>query len=195
VLISRRSKPSLRATSATERIMIVVDTGSSMNSVVKPNAPPTAPDVAAASLCQRVEAALPGVLSMLHNAAWADLNRAASTAPWMRRETESGNRLTANSSGEPIRLAILAVSVGDSSSSTARCRSRQSCEVGRIEDGSGGGCGEVMAFMAAIIAPPMFIARRLACRQLNDPAQASVPCRPCSLDQAGRPDSAPMNWR
>jgi hypothetical protein len=37
--------------------MMVVETGSSMNSEVKPNAPPTAPLVAAASLCQRVDAA------------------------------------------------------------------------------------------------------------------------------------------
>ncbi|MNV24808.1 hypothetical protein D3C71_1158840 [compost metagenome] len=173
--------------------MIVVDTGSSMNSVVKPNAPPTAPEVAAASLCQRVDAALPGVLSIVHNAAWADLNSAASTAPWMRRDTESGRRLTANSSGEPIRLAILAVSVGDSSRSTARCRSRQSCEVGRIEDSNGGGCGEVMAFMAAIIAPPMYTARCLACRWLNACAQAALPGDARRSGQAGRPDSAPMN--
>jgi len=151
--MSRRSNPSLRATSATERIMIVVDTGNSMNSVVKPKAPPTAPEVAAASLCQRVDAALPGVLSIVHRAACADLNSAASTAPWMRRDTDCGSFFTANSSGEPIRLAILAVSVGDSSSATARCRSAQSCDVGRICVSSGGGVLRTRSFMPRIIAP------------------------------------------
>ncbi len=64
---------------------------------------------------------------MLHNAACAALCSAASAAPWMRFDTPEGNRRTANSSGEPTRLAMRALSVGASSSATARRRSAMSC--------------------------------------------------------------------
>src|SRR5690606_22659034 len=106
--------------------MIVVDTGSSRNSAVKPKAPPTAPVPAAASLCQRVDAARPGTLAMLHSAACADLYSAASTAPWIRADTFSGSARTAYSRGAPTRLAMRAVIVGASSSSTARRSSARS---------------------------------------------------------------------
>ncbi|KAG0739094.1 hypothetical protein G6F24_017439 [Rhizopus arrhizus] len=119
-----------------------------MNRAAKPKAPPTAPEVAAASLCQRVEAPLPGLLSMLPSAACADLDSAACTAPWIRPETALGSAFTANSSGVPTRLAMRAVRVGASSRVTARCRSDQSRAAWAMSRGSRMG-----AFMAPILAP------------------------------------------
>jgi len=120
---SARSKPSLRATSATERIMMVVEMGNSTNSAAKPKAPPTAPEVAAYILCSKVDAGFLGALSRLHSAASAELCRAATTAPLIFFATTAGSALTALSMGEPSSPDRRAVSEGDSSKATARLRS------------------------------------------------------------------------
>jgi hypothetical protein len=52
---SDRSSPSLRAMSAIERSMMVVETGSSSGSAASPNVPPAAPDAVASARCRNCE--------------------------------------------------------------------------------------------------------------------------------------------
>ena len=52
---SDRSSPSLRAMSAIDRSMMVVETGSSTGSAASPNVPPAAPDAVASARCRNCE--------------------------------------------------------------------------------------------------------------------------------------------
>jgi hypothetical protein len=54
---SERFSPSLRAISAMDLNMMIVETGSSMARLASPNAPPAAPDAVARALCRKCEAA------------------------------------------------------------------------------------------------------------------------------------------
>src|ERR1700722_2222352 len=113
---SERSSPSLRAISAIDLSMMIVDTGSSMGSVAKPKAPPAAPDAVAKALCRSCD---PGVRCIVPSATLRAASRPLAVAVAIARETAAGSALLMRSIGLPTRLVRRAARPGCSSNRTA----------------------------------------------------------------------------
>lgn len=134
-----------------ECIMIVVDIGNLMNSVVKLKVLLIVLEVVVVSLCQCVDVVLLGVLFIVYRVVCVDLNSVVLIVLWMCWDIDCGSFFIVNFSGELIRLVILVVSVGDFSSVMVCCRLVQFCDVGRICVFSGGGVLWMRLFMLWII--------------------------------------------
>ena len=117
--------------------MMVVVTGNSTSSPVKPKKPPAAPLAADISVCDRVDAVALGVFRRLPRATRTDFDRAPCTAEWTRRPALSGSLSSADSSGLPTMFVNLATIDGDSRRAKARFSAAMSsgcCSMGSIAD-------------------------------------------------------------
>ena len=110
---------------------MVVDTGNSMLSAAKPNAPPAAPDAPAASLCHQFddgdEAALPSLI--VHSATLSAVSMALRVASLTTVLHCFGNSAKPFSMGVPTKLEIFAAKPGLSSNNFADFSASMSASV------------------------------------------------------------------
>lgn len=87
---SARSSPSLRAISAMDLSIMIVEIGSSMGRVAKPKAPPPAPEAVAKALCKSCDPAR-GVRCIVRNATLRATSRLLEVAVAIAFEAAAGN--------------------------------------------------------------------------------------------------------
>ena len=123
----RGFSPSAAAMSAIERSMSVVEIGSSQLSARMPNAPPAAPEAAAANLCMRSLDGFAGPSAPSEVTAMSSaLRSAASVAWWTLDCRRAGNIFRPFSTGDPTMFESFAAMPGFSSSCFARLSSSRS---------------------------------------------------------------------
>jgi len=115
---SERSSPALRAMSAINRSMMIVETGSSMGSVAKPKAPPAAPEAVTKALWKSCDPARGG-WCMVRSAAGSAISSALEVAVVIACEADAGSAYPISSIGLPTMLASRAAKPGCSSKATA----------------------------------------------------------------------------
>src|SRR5262245_19184737 len=134
---SARFSPSLRAISAIDRSMMMVEIGSSTGSAARPTLPPTAPDAVAITLWNRRDPAR-GSFLMLRRATASGASRALVVAAVMACDAPAGSACRSRSIGLPTMLPRRAARPGCSSTRTAAPRSFRSSSVIRSRNAGTG---------------------------------------------------------
>jgi len=116
---SDMSSPSLRAMSAIDLNMTMVEIGSSIGRVARPKAPPAAPEAVANALCKIREAAR-GWRRIVRSAACSATSSAVVVAVAIACEAGAGRALPMSSIGLPASMVSRAARLGCSSDCAAR---------------------------------------------------------------------------